>query len=182
MPVPRRRMNKEDDDAQRILAQYTYTMTSAPFLEMCTSVLRLDVRRALCGSRASQVRCVPLENGWDSNAMAPLIGQHSVSVTLLTNQLFVWVYLNQSGTDVTKRVRTANHPIEDEKSFPLMSNMTRYDEMKNYCGRLKMWSVLVSCTIAAAFSSSLWSVLNDPDWFIADPDQVVDWLGGHCDY
>ena len=36
--------NNEDDDAQRILAEYTYTMTSAPFLEICTSVLRLDVR------------------------------------------------------------------------------------------------------------------------------------------
>ena len=33
-----------NDDAQRILAQYTYTMTSSPFLEICTSVLRLDVR------------------------------------------------------------------------------------------------------------------------------------------
>ena len=42
-PCPRR-TNNEDDDAQRILAQYTYTMTIAPFLEICMSVLRLDVR------------------------------------------------------------------------------------------------------------------------------------------
>ena len=42
--APLRRTNNEDDDAQCILAEYTYTMTSAPFLEICTSVLRLDVR------------------------------------------------------------------------------------------------------------------------------------------
>ena len=35
--------------------------------------------------------------------MAPLIGQYSVLVTPLTNQLLVWIYLN-SGPDVTKRV------------------------------------------------------------------------------
>ena len=34
----------EDDDAQRIVAEYPYTMTSTPFLEIFTSVLRLDVR------------------------------------------------------------------------------------------------------------------------------------------
>ena len=43
MPAPLRRTNNEDDDAQCILAEYTYTMTSAPFLEICMSVLRLDV-------------------------------------------------------------------------------------------------------------------------------------------
>ena len=44
--------------------------------------------RALLGSRANQFRWVPLENGWDGYVMTPLIGQHSVSVTMLTNQLF----------------------------------------------------------------------------------------------
>ena len=44
VPAPLRRTNNEDDDAQRILARYTYTKTSAPFLDMFTSVLRLDVR------------------------------------------------------------------------------------------------------------------------------------------
>ena len=44
MPALLRRTNNEDGDARRILAQYTYTMTSAPFLEICTSVLRLDVQ------------------------------------------------------------------------------------------------------------------------------------------
>ena len=44
VPAPLRQMNNEDNDAQYILAQYTYTMTSAPFLEICTSVLGLDVR------------------------------------------------------------------------------------------------------------------------------------------
>ena len=68
--------------------------------------------RALCGSRASQVRCVSLENGWDSYVMAPLIGQYSVSVTLLTNQLCVWVYLN-SGSDLTKRVPSSDRERED---------------------------------------------------------------------
>ena len=88
-----------------------------------------------------------LENGWDSYVMAPLIGQYSVSVTLLTNQLFVWVYLNSGQVDLilTKECR---HPIENEKTFPLMSNMTRYDEMKKNCGRSKMWSVMLSCTIS----------------------------------
>ena len=43
VPAPLRRTNNEDDDAQCILAQYTYTPISAPFLEICTSVLRLDV-------------------------------------------------------------------------------------------------------------------------------------------
>ena len=42
--APLRRTNNEDDDSQRILAEYTYKMTSAPFLEICTSVLRLDMR------------------------------------------------------------------------------------------------------------------------------------------
>ena len=37
VPAPLRPTNNEDDDAQRILAQYTYTMTSAPFLEICTT-------------------------------------------------------------------------------------------------------------------------------------------------
>ena len=31
VPAPLRRTNNEDDDAQRILSEYTYTMTSAPF-------------------------------------------------------------------------------------------------------------------------------------------------------
>ena len=44
--------------------------------------------------------------------MAPLIGQYSVSVTLLTNQLFVWVYLN-SGPDVTKRVPSSERDREE---------------------------------------------------------------------
>ena len=47
VPAPLRRTKNEGDDARRILAQYTYTMTSAPFLEICSlcrSVLRLDVR------------------------------------------------------------------------------------------------------------------------------------------
>ena len=43
VPAPLRRTNNEDDDAQCMLAEYTYTITSAPFLEICTSVLRLDV-------------------------------------------------------------------------------------------------------------------------------------------
>ena len=30
-----------------------------------------------------------------------------------------------------------------------MSNMTRYDEMKKNCGRSKMWSVMLSCTIGS---------------------------------
>ena len=60
VPAPLRRTNSEDDDAQRIHAEYTYAVTSAPFLEICTSVLRLDVRFVVL---AWQVRCVPLENG-----------------------------------------------------------------------------------------------------------------------
>ena len=44
--------------------------------------------------------------------MAPLIGQYSVSVTLLTNQLFVCVYLN-SGPDLTKRVPSSDRERED---------------------------------------------------------------------
>ena len=44
--------------------------------------------------------------------MAPLIGQYSVSVTRLTNQLFVWVYLN-SGPDLTKRVPSFDRERED---------------------------------------------------------------------
>ena len=62
MPAPLRRTNNEDDDAHRTLAQYTYTMTSAPFLEICTSVLRLDVRFVVLalarsvGERLTQLR------------------------------------------------------------------------------------------------------------------------------
>ena len=55
--APLRRTNNEDDDAQRKLAQYTYTMTSAPFLEICTSVLRLDVRfLVLALARSVEIR------------------------------------------------------------------------------------------------------------------------------
>ena len=84
--------------------------------------------RALCGSRASQVRCVPLENGWDSYVMAPLIGQYSVSVTLLTNQLFVWVYLN-SGPDITKRVPSSDRERE-ELSIDVKHDSVRWNEKK----------------------------------------------------
>ena len=44
--------------------------------------------------------------------MAPLIGQYSVSVTLFTNQLFVWVYLN-SGPDLKKSVPSSDRERED---------------------------------------------------------------------
>ena len=44
--------------------------------------------------------------------MAPLIGQYSVAVTPLTNQLFVWIYLN-SGPDVTKRVPPSDREREE---------------------------------------------------------------------
>ena len=91
VPVaPLRRTNNEDDDVQRILAQYTYTMTSAPFFG--DLYVSSEAWHAFCGSRASQVRWDPLKNGWDSYVMAPLIGQYSVSIALLTNQPFVWVY------------------------------------------------------------------------------------------
>ena len=60
--------------------------------------------------------------------------------------------------------KECHHPIENEKSFSLMSNMTRYDEMKNKLRTIKnvvsngvlhhrvstdfkTWSVMVSCTI-----------------------------------
>ena len=46
-PAPLRRTNNEADNAQYILAQYTYTMTSAPSLEICSSILRLDMRVAI---------------------------------------------------------------------------------------------------------------------------------------
>ena len=86
-------------------------MTSAPVLDTCTSVLRLDVR-FVHGSCASQVRCVALENGCDSYVRAPLIGQYIVSITLLTNQLFVWVYLNP-GPDITKIVPSSDREQEE---------------------------------------------------------------------
>ena len=44
--------------------------------------------------------------------MAPLIGQYSVSVTLLTNQPFLWVYLN-SGPDAIKRVPSSDREQEE---------------------------------------------------------------------
>ena len=84
--------------------------------------------RTLCGSRAGQVRCVPLENGWDSYVMAPLIGQYSVSLTLLTNQLFAWVYLN-SGPDLTKRVPSSDRERED-LSIDVKHDSARWNEKK----------------------------------------------------
>ena len=89
-------------------------------------------------------RALPLENGWDSYVMAPLIGQYSVSVTLLTNQLFVWVYLN-SGPDLTKRVPSSDRERED-LSIDVKHDSVQWNEKKN-CGRSKMWSVMLSCTI-----------------------------------
>ena len=67
VPTPLRRTNNEDDDAQRILAQYTNTMTSAPFLEICTSVLRHDVRfvvLALARSFAFRWKTVETVTSW----------------------------------------------------------------------------------------------------------------------
>ena len=87
--------------------------------------------RGLCGSRAShasQVRWDPLENGWDSYVLAPLIGQYSVSVTLLTNQLFVWVYLN-SGPDLTKRVPSFDRERED-LSIDVKHDSVRWNDKK----------------------------------------------------
>ena len=43
--------------------------------------------------------------------------------------------------------KECHHPIENEKSFPLMSDTTRYDEITKNGGRSKMWSVMLSCTI-----------------------------------
>ena len=72
--------------------------------------------------------------------MAPLIGQCSVSVILLTNQLFVWIYLN-SGSDVTKRVP----PSEKEReklSIDVKHDSARWNEKKQTiaddqkCGQL----------------------------------------------
>ena len=106
--------------------------------------------RTLCGSRAGQVRCVPLENGWDSYVMAPLIGQYSVSVTLLTNQLFAWVYLN-SGPDLTKRVPSSDREREDlsidvkhdsarwnEKKLRTIKNVVSYAVLHHICVKLSL--------------------------------------------
>ena len=60
--------------------------------------------------------------------MAPLIGQNSVSVTLLTNQLFVWVYLN-SGPDLSKRVPSSDRERE-ELSIDVKHNSVRWNEKK----------------------------------------------------
>ena len=50
--------------------------------------------------------------------MTPLIGQYSVSVTRLTNQLFVCIL----DLILPKECR---HPIENEKTFPLMNTRAR---------------------------------------------------------
>ena len=143
VPSPLRRTNNEDDDAQYILAPYTYTLTSAPFLEVCTSVLRLVVHfgvLVLASSvefRWKTVETVTSWHLWLDNAACPL---HCWPISFLFG--FIWIQdLIQS--------KECHHPIENEKSFPLMSNMTRYDEMKKNCGQSKMWSVMhmVSCTI-----------------------------------
>ena len=66
---------------------------------------------------------------------------------------FIWIQdLMQSKERVhhtCKDWRTSGREGELERSFPVMSNMTRYDEMKKNCGRSKMWSwsVMVPCTI-----------------------------------
>ena len=110
VPAPLRRTNNEDDDAQRILAEYTYKMTSAPFFEICTSVLRLDVRfvvLALARSVEFRWKTVETVTSWHLS-----LDKYSVSVALLTNQLFVWVFLN-SGPDLTKRVPSSDRERED---------------------------------------------------------------------
>ena len=60
--------------------------------------------------------------------MAPLIGQYSVSVTLLTNQLSVWVYLN-SGPNLTKRVPSSDGERED-LSIDVKHDSVRRNEKK----------------------------------------------------
>ena len=59
--------------------------------------------------------------------MAPLIGQYSLFVTLLTNQLFAWVYLN-SGPDITKRVPSSDR--EREELSIDVNDSVRIDEKK----------------------------------------------------
>ena len=69
--------------------------------------------------------------------MAPLIGQYSLFVTLLTHQLFAWVYLN-SGPDITKRVPSSDR--EREELSIDVNDSVRIDEKKNAddqkCGQL----------------------------------------------
>ena len=67
VPAPLRRTINDDDDAQRMLPEYTGTMTSAPFLEICTSVRRLDVRfvvLALARSVAFRWKTVEIVTSW----------------------------------------------------------------------------------------------------------------------
>ena len=145
LPTLVRWTNMEDDDAQRILAQYTYTMTSSPFFGDLYVSCEAWRRPTLWDSRASQFRWVPLENIetvtswhlWLDNTAYPL---RCKPISFLLG--FIWIQdLMQS--------KECHHPIENEKSFPLMSDMTRYDEMKKNCGRSKMWSAMLSCTIDA---------------------------------
>ena len=125
VPAPLRRTNNEDDDAQLTCRVHLHDDRRSFFGDVYVSS---DAWRALCGSLASHVRCVPLENGWDSYAMAPLIGQYSVSVTLLTNRLFVWVYLN-SRPNVTKRV-TSFEREREELSIDVKHDSVGWNERK----------------------------------------------------
>ena len=78
VPMPLRRTNDEDDDALRIVAEFIYTMMSAPFLEICTSVLRLDVCfvvLALARSVAFRWKTVETVTSWHlwlDNTACPL--------------------------------------------------------------------------------------------------------------
>ena len=45
------------------------------------------------------------------------------------------------------RSNECQRPIENEKSFSLMSNTTGYDEREKNGGRSKMCLVMLSCTI-----------------------------------
>ena len=78
LPVPLRRTNDEEDDALCLVAEFIYTMMSAPFLEICTSVLRLDVRfvvLALARSVAFRLKTIETVTSWHlwlDNTACPL--------------------------------------------------------------------------------------------------------------
>ena len=139
VPAPLWQTNNEDDDARYILTQYTYMTTSAPFLEICTSVLRLDVRfgvlaLAMASSvefRYKKVETVTSWHLWLDNTACPL---RCKPISFLFG--YIWIQdLMQS--------KECHHPIESEKSFPLIPNMARNDETTKNCGRSKTFSFAV---------------------------------------
>ena len=118
--------------------------------------------------------------------MAPLIGQYSVSVTRLTNQLFVWVYLN-SGPDLTKRVPSFEREREDlsidVKHDSVRCNEKKLRTIKNVVSYAVLHHISISwLDLKNAFGSVRHSLIIFALQYYGFPDHFIQLVRSYYDH